>query len=94
MDYFDLYFQYGLIGFITMIFMQYYIFSNIIKIEKKSVFVVFLIVVYGFVVGHVFTNALSSTIAALTLTYMQIEKKNKQELILKEVNYDFVQINV
>jgi hypothetical protein len=77
MDYIDLFFQYGIIGFIVHLLLQFIIYIPLIKKNKSFIFYILVIVIYAFFVGHLFTNMLSSTLAAILLNYVFYYVTNK-----------------
>lgn len=70
MDLFDVFFQYGIIGSANYVFFIYAYFKRIRRIGQYNTFFVLTILfsfVYALIVGHVFTNAMSTMLFVLLL---------------------------
>lgn len=68
MDFFDVFFQFGLIGLLALLSFLYFAMTNARKFCGRRGFGTCMLVfflVYAFVVGHVFNNALSSMVFSL-----------------------------
>ncbi|MEX1447567.1 O-antigen ligase family protein [Enterococcus sp. C76] len=83
MDWFDFYFSYGIIGFISYIAF----FKNAIvsvfyskSYDMKSILLVFFI--YSFIGGHIIVNSMTVTVLAICLSYVYIpDEKDEMRLI-------------
>lgn len=67
MDEIDLFIQYGMVGVVLFIQYMILIYKTFNKKDKQYIYIYWYIIFYSLIVGHVFTNALSTMIFVLIL---------------------------
>ena len=68
MDYFDIFFQFGILGLLLLAAFVFFVISKGYEVNGKYSFelcLVLFLLLYALVVGHVFNNAMSSTVFSL-----------------------------
>ena len=75
MDWFDLYFSYGLVGIVAYITYFKESLFNLISSKKNPVKIMLIVfIVYSLIAGHVIFNAMTTTILAVALAYFTDDK--------------------
>lgn len=75
MDWFDLYFSYGLVGIVAYITYFKESLFNILNSKKNPVKIMLVVfIVYSLIAGHVIFNAMTTTILAVALAYFTDNK--------------------
>ncbi|EGP4765336.1 O-antigen ligase family protein [Enterococcus faecium] len=79
MDFFDMFFSYGIIGTVILLMVIFYYFqlSNYKFTNKFCLFLLFFTIIYSFFVGHVFFSALSATVLGFVGLFTQLIQKNR-----------------
>lgn len=81
MDFFDMFFSYGIIGIVILAFVLVYFFK-LMNCQPKNKFCIFLLVftiIYSFLVGHVFFSALSATVVGFICLFIQTIERRQSE---------------
>lgn len=80
MDFFDVFFEFGALGFLFLLAFSVYIASPSTKrntIQEFFFLMIAFILLYSFVVGHVFTNAMSSMVLALFVIGLKVSNREE-----------------
>ena len=93
MDYFDIYYSHGFIGFILYFGIYVYVLFNVLKDKQKTEFnrcmrlvSLLLIIILSMFTGHIITGPAVSFIAAVII--VMLAKRNKKDLMFAAVNFD------
>ena len=93
MDYFDIYYSHGFIGFILYFGIYVYVLFNVLKDKQKTYFnrcmrlvSLLLIIILSMFTGHIITGPAVSFIAAIII--VMLAKRNKKDLMFAAVNFD------
>lgn len=93
MDYFDIYYSHGFIGFILYFGIYVYVLFNVLKDKQKTDFnrcmrlvSLLLIIILSMFTGHIITGPAVSFIAAVII--VMLAKRNKKDLMFAAVNFD------
>ena len=93
MDYFDIYYSHGFIGFILYFGIYVYVLFNVLKDKQKTDFnrcmrlvSLLLIIILSMFTGHIITGPAVSFIAAIII--VMLAKRNKKDLMFAAVNFD------
>lgn len=79
MDFFDMFFSYGMIGLVVLILVMSYFGFIIVHrgTNKFGLFLLLFTIIYSFLVGHVFFSALSATVFGFMAMFIQLIKKEQ-----------------
>lgn len=79
MDFFDMFFSYGIIGTLILIAVVSYFLKLAVYrgADKFCVFLLIFTIIYSFLVGHVFFSALSATVFGFMCMLIQVIKKEQ-----------------
>ncbi|WP_454071345.1 O-antigen ligase family protein [Enterococcus alishanensis] len=79
MDFFDMFFSYGIIGTMILIAVIVYFLKVALyqKANKFSIFLLVFTIIYSLLVGHVFFSALSATVFGFMCMFIQEVKKEQ-----------------
>lgn len=93
MDYFDIFYSHGIIGFALYFGIYLYVLSQIFKAKQKTTYTrcmqlvaLLLILVLSMFTGHIITGPAVSLIAAILI--IMLAKRNKKDLMFAAVNFD------
>ena len=93
MDYFDIYYSHGFIGFILYFGIYVYVLFNVLKDKQKTDFnrcmrlvSLLLIIILSMFTGHIITGPAVSFIAAVII--VMLAKRNKKDLLFAAVNFE------
>ena len=93
MDYFDIYYSHGFIGYILYFGIYVYVLFNVLKDKQKTDFnrcmrlvSLLLIIILSMFTGHIITGPAVSFIAAVII--VMLAKRNKKDLMFAAVNFD------
>ena len=93
MDYFDIYYSHGFIGFILYFGIYVYVLFNVLKDKQKTEFnrcmrlvSLLLIIILSMFTGHIITGPAVSFIAAVII--VMLAKRNIKDLMFAAVNFD------
>ena len=93
MDYFDIFYSHGIIGFALYFGIYLYVLSQIFKVKQKTTYTrcmqlvaLLLILVLSMFTGHIITGPAVSLIAAILI--IMLAKRNKKDLMFAAVNFD------
>ena len=93
MDYFDIYYSHGFIGFILYFGIYVYVLFNVLKDKQKTDFnrcmrlvSLLLIIILSMFTGHIITGPAVSFIAAVII--VMLAKRNKKDLMFAAVNFE------
>lgn len=77
MDWFDLYFSYGIIGFMTYVyFFKDIVFSLFFSKHNEMKIMLLIFFVYSFLGGHILVNSMTATFLAICLSYSSEVNEN------------------
>lgn len=77
MDFFDLYISYGWVGFVSyMLFWKNAMYASFFSIKKEINSLLWILILYSFIAGHIFVNPMTVTLLALVLSYSTNDQKN------------------
>lgn len=72
-DWFDLYFSYGIIGFVTYLyFFKDVLFSLFVSKNSEVKNMLFIFLIYSFLGGHIIVNSMTVTFLAICLSYAYV----------------------
>lgn len=79
MDFFDMFFSYGMIGFVVLVLVVSYFWISICRKDRSKfgLFLLLFTIIYSFLVGHVFFSALSATVFGFMVMFIQEIKKEQ-----------------
>ncbi|MGG5329022.1 hypothetical protein IGI46_000112 [Enterococcus sp. AZ163] len=79
MDFFDMFFSYGMIGLVVLVLVVSYFWFIILNkgTSKFGLFLLLFTIIYSFLVGHVFFSALSATVFGVMAMFIQEIKKEQ-----------------
>ena len=93
MDYFDIFYSHGIVGFALYFGIYLYVLSQIFKVKQKTTYTrcmqlvaLLLILVLSMFTGHIITGPAVSLIAAILI--IMLAKRNKKDLMFAAVNFD------
>ena len=93
MDYFDIYYNHGIIGFIVFMSIMLYVVTKILKTETKITYETYmvhtsalLIIFLSFVTGHIVTAPAVDIIVIIIL--LSLIKRNKKDLLFADKNLE------
>ena len=93
MDYFDIFYSHGMMGFALYFGIYLYVLSQIFKTKQKTTYTrcmqlvaLLLIIVLSMFTGHIITGPAVSLIAAILI--IMLAKRNKKDILFTAVNFD------
>ena len=93
MDYFDIYYSHGIIGFIIFFSITIYVVFNILKEKQKLTYErymllvsLILIIFLSLFTGHILTAPAVSLLSVIII--LSLQKRNKKELLFADVNLE------
>ena len=93
MDYFDIFYSHGIIGFALYFGIYLYVLSQIFKVKQKTTYTrcmqlvaLLLILVLSMFTGHIITGPAVSLIAAILI--IMLAKRNKKRVLFTTYNFD------